>query len=194
MRRLSSGFVLGYHGCDKDVAEKLLAGEAFSSSQNDYDWLGEGIYFWESNPKRGLEFAYESAKRKGSKLKTPSVIGCALDLGLCLDLSTKESLDTLSLAYEVLLSRHEVMGTLLPENTADMMRRPLDCAVVNLAFDLLKTDGTMVDTVRGIFQEGAPLYPGSGFLAKTHIQIAVRNRDCIKGVFRVSSSDIDEVE
>ena len=42
-----------------------------------------------------------------------------------------------------------------------------------------------IDTVRGIFTEGQNLYPGSGFKSKTHIQVAVRNEECIKGVFRV---------
>ena len=35
-----------------------------------------------------------------------------------------------------------------------------------------------------VFLEGRPVYEGSGFYGKTHIQIAVRNSDCIKGVFR----------
>lgn len=42
-----------------------------------------------------------------------------------------------------------------------------------------------VDSVRGVFTEGKPIYPGAGFDEKTHIQIVVRNQDCIKGVFRV---------
>lgn len=39
--------VLAYHGCDVQVAERLLRGEQFKKSQNDHDWLGEGVYFWE---------------------------------------------------------------------------------------------------------------------------------------------------
>ena len=39
-------FVLGYHGCDAALAEEVLAGrEILRPSRNDYDWLGEGIYF-----------------------------------------------------------------------------------------------------------------------------------------------------
>lgn len=54
MHALSASFILGYHGCDEAVAEKVLAGEDFKPSDNDYDWLGSGIYFWEANPQRGL--------------------------------------------------------------------------------------------------------------------------------------------
>ena len=51
-------FVLGFHGYDKTVTEKVFSGEAeLKSSDNDYDWLGHGIYFWENNPERALEFA-----------------------------------------------------------------------------------------------------------------------------------------
>lgn len=35
--------VIGFHGCDKSVAEKVLAGEEeLLASTNDYDWLGNG--------------------------------------------------------------------------------------------------------------------------------------------------------
>src|SRR5271155_2352654 len=65
LHRLSS-FILGYHGCDRKVGERLLEGAAFKPSDNDYDWLGPGIYFWEANPRRALEFATETANRKGT--------------------------------------------------------------------------------------------------------------------------------
>jgi hypothetical protein len=63
VHRLTTGFVLGYHGCDRKVGERLLGGEALKPSNNDYDWLGPGIYFWEANPLRGLEFAGEPRRR-----------------------------------------------------------------------------------------------------------------------------------
>ena len=44
---------------------------------------------------------------------------------------------------------------------------------------------TLTPTIKGVFIEGTPLYAGSGFLEKTHLQIAVRDAHCIKGVFRV---------
>lgn len=35
--------VIAYHGCDPGTAERLLHGEPFKKSQNDYDWLGSGL-------------------------------------------------------------------------------------------------------------------------------------------------------
>ncbi len=37
--------VIGYHGCTRDVAEKIASGQRFLPSERMYDWLGKGIYF-----------------------------------------------------------------------------------------------------------------------------------------------------
>jgi len=51
-------FVLGFHGCDEALAERVFAGKAtLQASQNDYGWLGHGIYFWENNPERAMDYA-----------------------------------------------------------------------------------------------------------------------------------------
>lgn len=51
-----SNLVIGFHGCDKSIVEKVLNGEEeLIKSQNDYDWLGSGIYFWENNEARALQ-------------------------------------------------------------------------------------------------------------------------------------------
>jgi hypothetical protein len=39
------------------------AGEPFRKSRNDFDWLGEGVYFWEYGHDRALQFADEQRKR-----------------------------------------------------------------------------------------------------------------------------------
>jgi len=39
-------------------------------SQNDYDWLGSGIYFWEYGADRALRFAHDQKAR--GKLETPA--------------------------------------------------------------------------------------------------------------------------
>lgn len=50
--------VIGYHGCTKAFARKLMLEEAaiegWRPSENDWDWLGHGIYFWEHSPARAL--------------------------------------------------------------------------------------------------------------------------------------------
>src|SRR5260221_731263 len=54
--------VVGYHGCSRGVAEKIISAQHFLPSTMTYDWLGEGIYFWEYAPYRALEWAQEKVK------------------------------------------------------------------------------------------------------------------------------------
>lgn len=190
MHRLAFSFVLGYHGCNRGVGEALLAGKPFRESQNDYDWLGPGIYFWEANPKRAMAFAKETRDRKGSRIREPFVVGAVLDLRNCLDLTTLAGVEQVRIAYESLREGAQVAGRALPENSGDQLRRNLDCAVIKRLHSILANAGKpAIDTVRGVFVEGAAAYPGSGLREKTHIQIAVRNGECVKGVFRVPERD-----
>jgi hypothetical protein len=78
----------------------LLAGEPFPPSNNEYDWVGPGIYFWESNPQRGFEFAGKSAARKTAGRDAPFVVGAIIELGLCCDLTATAGIEWVKLAYE----------------------------------------------------------------------------------------------
>ena len=177
MHKLTSAFVLGYHGCDAGVAENVLRGDDFKISRNDYDWLGPGIYFWEANPKRGLDYAAELKRlKRGPKIKAPAVIGAIIDLGLCLDLTTSAGIQQVQDSYKNLRELSKRAEWDLPQNTTDLLRRNLDCAVITLFHEIREHAGEpAVDTVKGIFTEGNPIYPGSGFLEKTHVQVCVCN-------------------
>ena len=194
MHRLSSAFVLGYHGCDKEVAKSLLSGEEFKASTNDYDWLGPGTYFWESNPVRGLEFANElMGSRWGTNVTEPAVVGAVIDLGLCLDLTTSAGICLVEEAHKVSASTCRTAEVELPMNSPDKdrLRRQLDCAVFEQLHRIRDAAGhSGIDTVRGVFVEGNPVYEGAGFSGKTHIQICVRAPSNIKGVFRVSEDQL----
>ncbi len=43
--------VRGYQGASLATAETIL-GDRFLPSNNSYDWLGTGIYFWQDAPRR----------------------------------------------------------------------------------------------------------------------------------------------
>lgn len=192
MHKLSASFVLGYHGCDESVGEHLLHDEEFRLSQNDYDWLGEGIYFWEANPLRGLQFAQEVATREPKRMKKPFVIGAILDLGYCLDLTTSAGLRMVREAYLAMEEAYKILKEPLPMNRPGQFRHPLDCAVINYLHQIrIDRKQPPVDCIKAIFQEPPKLYPGSVFMEKNHIQIAIRNPDCIKGVFRVPKKHLD---
>lgn len=93
--------VLGFHGCDRSIANTVINnGTPMKPSQNDYDWLGNGIYFWENNAERAFDWAVEQSKRPNSKIKIPAVIGAVLDLGYCFDLLDTHYLEELKTAYD----------------------------------------------------------------------------------------------
>jgi hypothetical protein len=184
--------LLGYHGCSQEAAERLLAGDAFVSSQNDYDWLGPGIYFWQANPRRALQFAREKRKREAAAWK-PAVIGAVIDPGLCLDLATDAGIEHVRTAHDVLLPTTREAGTELPQNAGgdDLWLRKLDCAVITMLHDIRQSENLEpVDTVAGVFIEGKRLYSTAGFYKKTHIQLCVCNPRQIQGVFRVGKGHL----
>ena len=139
-----------------------------------------------ANPRRGFEFAQEIAARRGSGIQRPFVIGAVIELGLRLDLTTSIGLDWVRIAHKSLVEVTQAASLPLLANSKDQLRRNLDCAVIRRLHTILEDQKLpAVDTLKGVFTEGVPLYAGSGFREKTHIQIAVRNPQCIKGVFRV---------
>ena len=186
MRRSASGFVLGYHGCDAEIARKLLDGEPFHLSKNEYDWLGWGAYFWESDAVRAFQWAELSARRRGVSVK-PDVVGAVIDLGLCLDLTTQASLDVIRTGHGSLVTVARTVKRKLPKNI-DEFRRPLDCMVLNYLYDSMPAP--KFQTVRGVFLEGGPLYPGGLIHSRTHVQLAVRDLTCIRGVFHVPPEEL----
>lgn len=180
MRRTGTGLILGYHGCDKAVADTLLAGTPFKVSRNEYDWLGDGAYFWENDPERGLQWA-QTMQNRGAPITTPSVVGVVIDPGWCLDLTTQASLDVIRKAYDELQIVVAASGETLIKNQ-DFWRRERDNAVLNFLYRSMPAP--KFQTVRGILTEGKELYEGAYIQSKTHVQWAVRDLSCIKGVFR----------
>lgn len=200
LQKIRSGHmtpVVAYHACPIDFARGLWSGEItveeWMESTQDYDWLGRGIYFWENGLRRAQEWAAEVEGRK--KVET-AVVRVTVDLGRCLDLTNTAYRDLIRQTYESLdeLHREEPELEPMPENRGDdqdQKMRYLDCYVIDqfvqlAAGGILQENGefAVIDyqTVRCSFDEGAPLFPGSGIKEKTHTQLAVRDRSCILAV------------
>jgi hypothetical protein len=187
--------VVAFHGCDQATADRVLVtGEPMKPSSNRWDWLGEGIYFWEQDPERAWQFAEEQRER--GKIANPSVIGAFIHLGRCFDLTTSVATSALAAAHAALLVRLAGVGAPVPVNRGgsggggDLLLRDLDCAVLNFhlrEFDKARgLDGPYYQTVRGVFVEGVPAFPGGSIFTKTHTQVAIRDPAVIVGYFRPS--------
>lgn len=175
---------IGFHGCSRNVFDDVIKnGSPLRKSTNSYDWLGNGIYFWEQNYQRALEWA---ESRYGS---SAAVVGAVIDLGYCLNLTDSAGSEKLRQGYELLKLQCEASKRALPTNTQfrgsrDIIKRDLDFAVIQQIHDFNKQNNKpMYDSVRGMFEEGDPPYPGSAFKEKTHVQLCICNPNCIKGYF-----------
>lgn len=188
----ASAFVLGYHGCDKVAGEKVLAGgEHLKASENDYDWLGTGVYFGENSARRALdwaEFVKKNPRFSRTQIADPFVVGAIIDLGNCLDLLEAESIRTVERGYKEFEKSCAALKIPAPQNKktgTEIRIRCLDCAVINFVHLMREQEGEPAfDTVRAAFIEGQPLYENAGFHQQTHIQICVRKPEQIIGYFR----------
>lgn len=193
--------IIGFHGCDENTCNKLLnSPNNVIISKENFDWLGHGIYFWENNYDRALQWAKDKQKR--GSIKKPAVIGAVLQLNYCCDFLDSKYIRTLQEYQRLMAQAYEMAGKEMPQNkdlpkdqNKDKILRELDCAVIEFmhqrilveAQDQMKkqgyTDIKIFDSIRGVFTEGGPAYEGAGIFAKSHIQICIRNLNCIQGFF-----------
>jgi hypothetical protein len=174
--------VIGYHGCTREVAQRLIDGESWLPSQNRYDWLGEGVYFWEYAPYRALEWAEERYSVEAA------VIRARIRLGDCLNLLDRRHLQAIQSLHMEAVEIWNDERLPIPVNKSSGAHF-LDRHIVDLYCLRVSRQepGLAFQTVRGCFPEGEPIYPGSKILSKTHVQIAVRDASSIKSISLVKS-------
>lgn len=198
-----SNLIIGFHGCDKKSANALLnKPDVIKISDEKYDWLGHGIYFWENNEERARQWARQRLSRKGLNENDAAVVGAVIQLGYCCDLMDSRFSGLLKIYHKLMEEAYTKAGKVMPVNKNhsadthnDKLLRELDCAVIEYmhswieekykeevadkGFSILK----IFDSTRGVFMEGGRVYNGAEIFEKTHIQICVRNFNCIKGFF-----------
>lgn len=196
------GLLIGFHGCDVSRQQQLLHNsKVIPKSEKPFDWLGHGMYFWENNHDRALQWARDNRERGGT-IKEPAVVGAAIDLGYCCDLLDDSFTKMVSVYYRLMATEYESIRKALPVNKdsasdhyKDRLIRFLDCATIEFMHEYARKQAAiemksrsaktikLFDSIRGAFLEGGEAYPGAGISAKAHIQICVRNPNCIKGFF-----------
>lgn len=194
-------FIIGFHGCEESTRDKLISTpNNLVYSKKPYDWLGHGMYFWENNYTRAQLWAEE--KKRNGQIKKPSVLGAVIHLGYCCDFLDSKYIRLIQKHYASFKSLYDILGDDLPVNrnikgdpNEDMLLRELDCAVIEFMhrriFENWKNETEKegssstrnFETTRGVFTEGGPAFDGAGLFEKSHIQICVRNPNCIKGFF-----------
>src|SRR5437764_8072019 len=109
--------IVGYHGCSEALARNLLLGKQsigdWKPSENKWDWLGKGIYFWEHSPERALRWAQERYRGRRAE---PAVLGAVVQLGQCFDLTDEGLAGVLEESFTELSKAFEAAGLELPTN------------------------------------------------------------------------------
>jgi len=178
--------VIGFHSCDREIGLRMINGQDhLRPSDNPWDWLGPGVYFWEDNPYRALDYAIKCATKKqkfSGEIKTPFVIGAIIELGNCLNLIEPNSINIVKETYTALEMRMKEFGKAMPSNNGP--NRSRDCAVIKYLHELNKIDARpQYDTIRSPFQEGGAIYEQANFTDGLHMEISVINTNLIKGYF-----------
>lgn len=172
----------GFHGTTELAGRRILE-DGFSVSQNDYDWLGDGIYFFQDAPQLALDWARQKS----------TAFPCVLEAHILI----KDFIDLLDPKWSTWLANvHDryVIELKAAKKLAPMQRggaHRLDRAVLNYAVAVRTAEGYHVGGIRGAFVEGRPVFPNSALFTKSHIQIAVRDRSYISDVRILDTSEIE---
>ena len=173
--------MIGYHGTSASSADRLVSGEPFEDSDNDDEWFGKGVYFWEHAFKQAWWWAKDHKRHR-----KPAVVGAVIRLGNCFDLLDPGNVVVLRQFYEKLVEVMEAEGLELPANVRT--RRYLDCALFNYLYAEFKDARKPLDTARAVYvptSRAKRVCKGSWVSEETHIQVCVRNPRSILAVWHV---------
>lgn len=168
--------VVGYHGTNLQAALTMTQHQ-FRLSRNRYDWLGDGLYFFQDAPERAWEWAVAHHSPQ------PAVIGVRLHYQPeeWIDLLDINWTHTLADAYNAFLGELKRADLAVPQQTEKLHR--LDRAVINYIVGVLEQQGVTIRAVRAAFAEGAPVFPESALFDRAHVQIAVRDLSLISALW-----------
>lgn len=162
--------LLGYHGTNRERAA-LVMSKGFKVSENPFDWLGDGAYFWQDAPLRAAKWA---SCHFGIDA---AIIEAAIQRRNFINLLDTEWMSWLAEVHDQYLNEQRTSGKAVPAQTTGAHR--LDRAVINFGVEILEASGVEVGGVIGAFQEGRPVFPNSALFSLSHVQIAVRDLSLI---------------
>lgn len=181
--------LLLYHATTRDAWHRIQQSGSMSPSENNYDWLGHGIYFWQAAPVRAWIWKRFEALPKRSRASAADAVVLEYELAL----NTDECLDLLDIRWHDVLEKlglmvpgvwrrqgvtDEVIKKRLQRNArlAQPQKHYLDCAAVNTVCTYLEhIESIRITCVRGAFQCLDRLYPYSAFRRGDHVEVAIRD-------------------
>lgn len=191
--------VYGYHATDAETVANVLHEKHIKKSENWYDWLGVGSYFYQEAPLRALKWLTQE-KHEGTIEPSKAGLLCAkIQIREFIDLLEPDWVEVIARTYILLEEDTDKLATLRRwrEKQAEYKvggeagPHPLDKYVIDMAVGSLIKGGRKVNGVRAIFYDGKRLFENSHLLDRQHIQIAVHNwtEDVVEGLWEVDCQD-----
>jgi hypothetical protein len=170
-----SKIVEAYHATTAASAKKIVEQGHFHPSDNPWDWLGAGAYFFETE-HRAREWALDHFP------EDPMIVHVKVKLGHSIDLDDNRWAPALHACWK------EVEKTnVVAKNRG--LRHDRDRVVLDKLATIWRPD-----TIRSSFEEGVKVLPQSEFTERKHAQLLVRNQEnCIRivGLIRVPGASQD---
>jgi hypothetical protein len=143
---------IGYHGTSVQAAQRILS-SGFQVSRNEYDWLGDGAYFFQDAPARALEWARHRFEDDAA------VVAAEIDLEGCVDLLDIPWERLILRAFELYIDLLAQTGRGVPRQTAGA--HMLDRQVLNYFAEGMEREGARALRPGRVSGGGADL-PGIG--------------------------------
>lgn len=169
--------VYGHHGTTEERARAILK-DGIQLSEQEWDWLGAGFYFWEDSPARAWNWCDE--RHPG---QTACILDATISLQHCLNLADPDGVAILEPYFDLYVATYGESNVATLRET-DRFRQ-LDCRIINYACERLRENEIEVHVVRGAFEEGSSIFdggdgmPSSKLRKLSHVQLAVRNHQAI---------------
>lgn len=146
-----------YHGTSQQIAEEIEDSGKFLPSTGEKQYLGDGVYFFESSERHAKEWA-----RNVRKFREIGIFCASINLGRCLELNDKAHRDFVS-----------VTGKKLQKMSG--RKTITDAFVINF---ITNNFATKIDAVRACFvdpdYDGGKLFPGSRFYNYSQLIVCVK--------------------
>jgi len=159
---------IGYHGTTEKHAQDIIICQHFTQSDDEDDWLGRGIYFFENDIQQAYNFCI-----KARKYKEWSIIKSNIKAGFIIDLTKIEDVTEFSKIAKSFRDRYY-------KKKDGTKRELLNSVILNAMYNIKQ-----FDLVRGVFQipETTKIYRTN--ICFYQIQLCIRNKDCILDIEKV---------
>lgn len=168
--------LLGYHGTTREAAKEIIKLNRYKISCDDEDWLGKGVYFFQDDIKQAYYWCVKARKYKQWRiLKSDIEAKKVINLD---DTQTRERFEKIArkLQYRYMKRSDNKPRKLINSVVIEVMYRADP-------FDVIKKVYTIPNT--------HPVYRTN--IAPMHIQLCVRNLNCIKTIEQVEYNGYKQV-